>query len=107
MICKLLPTINAICLSIFTAANSFAGSTEVDQEIRRTNDLLRQAPIYQHQAEQSSKNSQNSLNNLRTNCNQGNQSACGQYNYRIKAKERYRRYLEQKQSNFYRNRRVS
>jgi hypothetical protein len=108
MIHKLLPTISAICLSLFTAASSsFAGSAEVEQEIQRTNDLLRQAPIYQRQAEQSGKSSQNSLNNLRANCNQGNQNACSQYNYRIRAKERYRHYLEQKQLNFYRNRRAS
>jgi hypothetical protein len=108
MIHNLFPIVSVTYLFLFsTAISSFAGSAEVDQELRRTNDLLRQAPIYQQQAEQSGKRSQNSLNNLRANCNQGNQSACNQYNYRIRAKERYRRYLEQKQLNFYRNRRVS
>lgn len=86
--------------------NALAGSAEVDQEIRRTNELLRQAPDYQRRSEQSGRASQADLDRLRASCNNGNKNACSQYGYRVRAKERYRRYLQQKQMNFYRNRRI-
>jgi hypothetical protein len=97
------------CLTLLsTINNAFAGTgnAELDQELYRTNELIRQAPHYQRQAEQASEKSQGDLNRLRMACNSGNRNACSQYGYRVRAQERYRLYLQQKQLNFYRNRKV-
>ncbi len=97
------------CFTLLSTINhAFAdtGNAELDQEMRRTNELIRQAPYYQRQAEQSGKKSQSDLNRLRAACNSGSRNACSHYGYRVRAQERYRLYLQQKQESFYRNRRI-